>query len=298
MFKLGMRMMFLGSLTILIAACSGGAGEDGPESESSDWVPLPTGEEKPQEKRADLIDKEGFPPVLPLAEEVPAKVEDHAGLIVKVLAEGEGESALQYGEIGEFHYIGSLASGKIFHNTRDGEGKPELIRVRAPGCAKGLALALAGMKPGAKRRVTVPAELGFGKEGDYTKNIPPDALLVYEIELVKTFADLRIGTMKEGAGEVFDYGQTGKFHYTGVLAKDGSVFDSSRDKEPATFALVRGGLIEGWTLSIPGMKVGEQRHIKIPSSLAYGEYGQGGKIGPNEDLIFEVELVEIVKTDN
>jgi FKBP-type peptidyl-prolyl cis-trans isomerase FklB len=80
-------------------------------------------------------------------------------------------------------------------------------------------------------------------------------------------------------------------HYHGTLI-DGTVFDSSVDRgQPATFPV--GGVIQGWVEALQLMNVGSKYKLFIPSNLAYGERGAGGSIGPNETLIFEVELLSI-----
>lgn len=80
-------------------------------------------------------------------------------------------------------------------------------------------------------------------------------------------------------------------HYTGWLATDGTVFDSSVERgQPATFPI--SGVIQGWQEGIPGMKIGGKRRLIIPSDLAYGPGGTGG-IPPNSALVFEVELLGI-----
>ncbi|MGI9470080.1 MAG: FKBP-type peptidyl-prolyl cis-trans isomerase [Rubripirellula sp.] len=84
---------------------------------------------------------------------------------------------------------------------------------------------------------------------------------------------------------------TVKVHYTGKLV-DGSVFDSSVQRgEPATFRVNQ--VIKGWQTALQAMKVGDKWMLYIPSDLAYGERGSQGAIGPNEVLIFEVELLGI-----
>jgi len=84
-----------------------------------------------------------------------------------------------------------------------------------------------------------------------------------------------------------------KVHYRGTLI-DGSEFDSSYGRgQPISFQL--NGVIKGWTEGLQLMAVGSKFKVFIPSELAYGERGAGAKIGPNETLIFEVELLDIEK---
>ncbi|NLB25305.1 MAG: FKBP-type peptidyl-prolyl cis-trans isomerase, partial [Bacteroidales bacterium] len=84
-----------------------------------------------------------------------------------------------------------------------------------------------------------------------------------------------------------------KVHYHGTLI-DGTVFDSSVNRgEPVTFGVNQ--VIPGWTEALQLMPAGSKWKIFIPSALAYGERGAGSDIGPNSTLIFEVELLEIVK---
>jgi hypothetical protein len=116
---------------------------------------------------------------------------------------------------------------------------------------------------------------------------------------------LVVTTLKEGSGDqALALGMTGRFHYTGWLA-GGEVFDSSRFNprgdetagygEPREFAVREGGLIQGWTLGLPGMKVGEVRRLVVPAELGYGATGGGGRVPPNAVLTFDIELVELVK---
>jgi len=82
-------------------------------------------------------------------------------------------------------------------------------------------------------------------------------------------------------------------HYSGTLI-DGNEFDSSFKRgQPATFAVK--GVIKGWQEVVTKMKVGDKWKVYVPSEMAYGERGAGGVIGPNEVLIFEIEMIEVKK---
>lgn len=83
-----------------------------------------------------------------------------------------------------------------------------------------------------------------------------------------------------------------KVHYKGMLI-DGKVFDSSIErKEPVTFPVT--GVIKGWTEVLQLMPEGSKYMVYIPSELAYAERGAGRDIGPNEVLVFEVELLQVL----
>lgn len=103
---------------------------------------------------------------------------------------------------------------------------------------------------------------------------------------------LKFVDVVEGKGESPEKTDQVTVHYTGWLT-NGKKFDSSLDRgQPATFPLNR--VIAGWTEGVGGMKVGGKRILMIPGKLGYGERGApGAGIGPNETLIFEVELLEI-----
>lgn len=86
---------------------------------------------------------------------------------------------------------------------------------------------------------------------------------------------------------------TVKVHYHGTLI-DGSVFDSSVDRDiPATFPM--NGVIKCWTEGLQKIKVGGKARLVCPADVAYGDRGSPPKIKPGSTLVFEVELLEIVK---
>jgi FKBP-type peptidyl-prolyl cis-trans isomerase FklB len=97
--------------------------------------------------------------------------------------------------------------------------------------------------------------------------------------------------MKEGTGKSPTINDQVTTHYHGTLTS-GKVFDSSVDRgQPATFALAN--VIQAWQQILPMMKEGGKVKIYCPPALAYGEMGMGQDIGPNEALIFEIELIKV-----
>jgi FKBP-type peptidyl-prolyl cis-trans isomerase FkpA/FKBP-type peptidyl-prolyl cis-trans isomerase FklB len=109
----------------------------------------------------------------------------------------------------------------------------------------------------------------------------------------KTDSGLVFISTVEGSGESPKAADKVKVHYTGTLT-DGSVFDSSVQRgEPATFPL--NGVIKCWTEGVQMMKVGGKAKLVCPARIAYGDQGSPPKIKPGATLVFEVELLEIVK---
>jgi FKBP-type peptidyl-prolyl cis-trans isomerase FkpA/FKBP-type peptidyl-prolyl cis-trans isomerase FklB len=109
----------------------------------------------------------------------------------------------------------------------------------------------------------------------------------------KTPSGLIMSTIKPGSGPTPAATDKVKVHYQGTLT-DGTVFDSSIErKEPVTFELDK--VIRCWTEGLQQMKVGGKARLVCPSAIAYGDRGMPPRIRPGATLVFEVELLEIVK---
>lgn len=109
----------------------------------------------------------------------------------------------------------------------------------------------------------------------------------------KTASGLVITTLKAGNGASPKADDQVKVHYHGTLI-DGTVFDSSVQRgEPATFPL--NGVVPCWTEGVQLMKVGGKSRLTCPADLAYGDRGAPPRIKPGATLVFEVELLDIVK---
>lgn len=112
-------------------------------------------------------------------------------------------------------------------------------------------------------------------------------------EVKTTPSGLQYEVLAEGSGDSPKAQDQVTVHYTGKLI-DGTVFDSSVERgEPATFGVTQ--VIPGWVEALQMMKPGAKWRLFIPSALAYGPQGAGGVIGPNQTLIFDVELLAVKK---
>ncbi len=109
---------------------------------------------------------------------------------------------------------------------------------------------------------------------------------------ISDFEQLAITTIQQGEGQGAATGDVVSVHYEGTLS-DGTKFDSSYDRGvPFEFTLGQNSVIQGWEQGLLGMRVGEIRELKIPSSMGYGPSGSG-PIPGSAGLIFKVELLEI-----
>jgi peptidylprolyl isomerase len=115
--------------------------------------------------------------------------------------------------------------------------------------------------------------------------VPADTPPSYQLEI----EDLEVGE-----GEEAIPGSIVEVHYVGVAWKNGRQFDASWDRgETFKFALGKGQVIKGWDDGVQGMRVGGRRRITIPPMLAYGKRGAGRVIGPDETLVFVVDLLGV-----
>lgn len=104
--------------------------------------------------------------------------------------------------------------------------------------------------------------------------------------------ELEIIDIEVGSGEEVPAGSKITAHYTGALVKNGVIFQSSLDfGDPVTFGLNQ--VIQGWTVGVPGMKVGGTRRLIIPAEMAYGASSPAKNIPAHSDLVFDIDLVAI-----
>ena len=105
---------------------------------------------------------------------------------------------------------------------------------------------------------------------------------------------LELDDIEIGDGDEATPGSIVEVHYVGVSWKSGRQFDASWDRgDTFKFGLGKGQVIRGWDEGVAGMKVGGRRRITIPPDMAYGKRGAGGVIGPDETLVFVVDLLGV-----
>ena len=118
-----------------------------------------------------------------------------------------------------------------------------------------------------------------------TVEIPSDQAPSYQLEL----EDIELGDGDEAVS-----GKVVEVHYVGASWQTGNEFDASWDRRDTfKFKLGKGQVIAGWDQGVQGMRVGGRRRITIPPMLAYGKRGAGGVIGPDETLVFVVDLIDV-----
>jgi peptidylprolyl isomerase len=229
-----------------------------------------------------------------------------SGLQYDDVVPGTGATA-QPGQNVTVHYTGWLQDptaadgrGKKFDSSKDRDD-PFEFKLGAGMVIRGWDEGVQGMQVGGTRVLTIPAQLGYGERGAGGV-IPPNATLIFEVELLPTpeRPALVITEVVTGTGATAQAGQTVTVHYTGWLHDAskadgrGAKFDSSKDRgDPFEFDLGAGMVIQGWDQGVEGMQIGGTRLLLIPPHLGYGARGAGGVIPPNATLLFEVDLLAV-----
>ena len=219
------------------------------------------------------------------------------------------------------NYDGRTAAGEKFDSSFD-RGEPISFKLSQviPGWTQGLQL----MSEGDDYLFYIPTALAYGDNPRPGSVIKPGDDLVFRVQLLevmepkvsdtaawekytpwnselpdvkKTGSGLEYIVLKSGdpSGPSPENGEMVAVHYEGRLAETGDLFDSSFERgEPAVFPSNQ--LIDGWVEALEMMRPGDRWMLYIPSDLGYGEVGTpGGPIPPNAPLVFEVEMMDVMK---
>ena len=225
--------------------------------------------------------------------------------------------------------VGATAKdAKVFTNTFS-DKRPITATLGSGQLIPGLEEGLTDMLVGGRRQLVVPADKAYGKAGNEAQGIGPNEALVFVVDLVavtdsplfcnqvtsipagKEGGDkptevempvkapegkVQTADLKVGTGDPVTDGNYVTLNYLGVSCSSGQQFESSWDSgEPIDVTLGQ-GTIPGFADGIKGMKVGGRRRIEIPAPLAYGAQGQPPTIGPNDPLVFVIEVVKSAAT--
>ncbi len=239
-----------------------------------------------------------------------------SGLQYEILEEGPDDGFTPKAEdIVHVHYVGTLTDGVEFDSSRArGAAAKFPLNQVIPGWTEGVQL----MSEGDRFRFFIPPELAYGERG--AGPIEPNSALIFDVELLKvdnaernlaaaeaflsenaakegvqtTESGLQYRVVTEGPadGKTPNDASKVKVHYKGTLI-NGAEFDSSIARgEPAEFPVAN--VIPGWTEGLQLMSEGDKFEFFIHPDLAYGERPHPrSPIGPNDALVFEVELLEV-----
>ena len=223
-----------------------------------------------------------------------------SGLVYQVMTPGKGGKPLLTDTV-EIKYamFGTDKTMQDCSEMHEGQSfKFKIADIRAEFLKQILPL----MATGGRWRIDVPANLNQGRESVWQVELVriikplkvPDYKAPDEKELEIKPSGLMVKHVAKGEGDAPKMGQAVVCHYAGWRKKDGHLFDSSYGRgEPAEFKV--GQLIPGWNEALQFMKPGAKVWLVIPSKIAYGARGAGKDIGPNEDLVFYMELIEVKK---
>ena len=241
-----------------------------------------------------------------------------SGLQYMIVKEGPDEGLQPIStDVVQVHYVGTLKDGVEFDSSRArGAAATFPLNKVIPGWTEGVQL----MSEGDHFRFFLPPDLAYGETGTPGGPIGPNEALIFDVELIKvqnpernlkaaqaflaenakkegvvtTESGLQYQVLAEGeeGGASPDEDDVVKVDYVGTLI-NGTEFDSSVARgQPAVFPLNR--VIDGWTEGVQLMSVGDKFRFFIPPELGYAERGSDA-IGPNEALIFEVELLDVTE---
>lgn len=295
-------LIFIFALVLVLAAC-GPASTETPEAEEPVDTEL--------DPTVEVTDGVAAPEGMPESFEGLDFETTESGLQIAITEEGSGEQA-EIGKVVAVHYTGMLGDGQVFDSSMT-QGEPirfPLGQGRViPGWEEGIAM----LSEGAKAKLIIPGDLGYGAQGAGGGVIPPNATLYFDVELIdvseggpaapedidtgdyeETESGLMYYELEAGDGAMAEEGDPVSIHFTAWL-EDGTRIDSTLDGgTPFTFELGSEQVFEGWNEAVSLMEVGDSWQVVIPSELALGAEGAGDVIPPDSNLVMRIDFLEIL----
>ena len=257
-----------------------------------------------------LPPQDPMPPQQPGMPPIPADKGEvqttESGLKYSVLAEGSGDKPDPQAYV-TVHYTGWLTDGKVFDSSVE-RGEP--ITFNLGGVIKGWSEGVALMSKGAKYKLTIPPELGYGAQGAGGV-IPPNATLVFQVELLdfmnppafpaadeeankKTESGIAYQVLKEGEGEPPKANEG--FTFSVALWKpDGKLLQWSNPKEPNKVPAAGALRLPFMQEILPMMKPGSRWRLEVPPKLAFGEQAAGPELPANSPTVWELQMHEVMR---
>ena len=237
----------------------------------------------------------------------PKTVKTASGLEYTITEKGNGKKP-EIGDKIKVHYTGKLLNDTVFDSSVQ-RGQPFEFKLGAGQVIKGWDEAFQLLQVGDKATIKLPADIAYGAQAQ--GKIPANSTLIFDVELlgvtegvrqwsakgkekdtIKTASGLKYILFERKDG-VSCAGAKATVHYSGYF-RDGKMFDSSVERgNPFTVKVGAGQVIKGWDEGLALLHKGEKAKFIIPYDLAYGEKGYG-PIPPKTDLIFDVEIVDVV----
>ena len=258
-----------------------------------------------------LIQVDVFAPIEPFAVKGLKAKKMVCGIKYFVVDSGNGKPA-KAGDNVYVHFTGWLPDGTIYTSTRN-NGDARRFTAGAGETFEGMDSALMLMPEGARFKFVIPSKLAFGKEG-YGNRVPPNTDVTLDIEMVRispekhvakwnaagldtvtTASGLRYIVFEPGFGQPIVDHSIVTAHFS-VYLPDGKLIDSSVKREsPIRYPVGAGLIIEGWEEASLLMRNGSRFQLLVPARLAYGDEGQPPLIPANADLIFDVEILDVIE---
>lgn len=255
----------------------------------------------------------------------PEKKKTEGGLEYQIVKDSTGENA-RYGDIITLHITYRNFKDSLLGSTY-AKGQPVVNKLEKPMFKGSIEEGLTLLSSGDSALFWIPLDSIYKGMPDslFPKHLPKGTFICYGVKMInverpedtqknqekaidayakksglqfnKTESGLRYAITQEGSGQKPMVGDSVSVHYTGKLATNDMVFDSSVPRgQPFVFPVGQKMVISGWDEGLQLMNEGSKATFVIPSSLGYGEMGTpGGPIPPNAVLVFDIELIKINK---